>query len=134
MPPAVAQKFANYPDHVRPKLLRLRRLVLEVAQTLDAAPLEESLKWGEPSYRAPQGTPIRMDWKARSPDEYALYFTCTTRMIPVIQTVFGDTFRYEGTRALLFDLDAPLPEAPLRACLGAALRYKRVRGLPLLGI
>ena len=39
--------------------------------------LEETLKWGEPSYLVKKGSTIRMDWKSKAPNQYAMYFKCT---------------------------------------------------------
>ncbi|OUR89504.1 hypothetical protein A9Q81_21570, partial [Gammaproteobacteria bacterium 42_54_T18] len=51
----VRDKFNSYPAPIREKMLALRQLVLEVAD----APLEETLKWGEPSYLCQQGSTVR---------------------------------------------------------------------------
>jgi hypothetical protein len=43
--------FAAYPDNVRTKLPRRRELIFETAAATDGAgELEETLKWGQPSY------------------------------------------------------------------------------------
>ncbi len=47
----------------------LRHLVLETAsETEGVNKLEETLKWGEPSYLTKNGSTIRMDWKKSKPD------------------------------------------------------------------
>ena len=49
--PNVAQVFDNYPEPMRKKMLRLRQIVFEAAaETEGVAAVEETLKWGEPSY------------------------------------------------------------------------------------
>ena len=49
--PAVARVFDRYPEPRRKKLIRLRQLVLDAAsETEGVETLEETLKWGEPSY------------------------------------------------------------------------------------
>ncbi len=50
--PAVADVFNNYPPEMRKKLLFLRALIFETAAELDVGEIEETLKWGEPSYIA----------------------------------------------------------------------------------
>lgn len=133
--PDVAGVFARYPDHVRPKLERLRALVLEAANEVPGLThLEETLKWGEPSYVAKKGSTIRMDWKPRAPERYALYFKCTSKLVPTFREVFGDRLSFEGDRAIVFGLDDELPEAELAQCIAAALRYHTVKGLPRLGL
>ena len=71
--PEVARVFDGYPEPMRKKMMRLRQLVLDTASETEGvdAP-EETLKWGEPSYLTKDGSTIRMDWKARVPDQYAI--------------------------------------------------------------
>ena len=60
----VEEVFNNYPEPMRQKLMFLRHLVLETAsETEGVNKLEETLKWGEPSYLTKNGSTIRMDWK-----------------------------------------------------------------------
>lgn len=64
--PEVEQVFHNYPDWVRMKLFSLRQLIFEVAMEIDGLEkIEETLKWGEPSYLAKKGSTIRIDWKEK---------------------------------------------------------------------
>ena len=45
------QVFNAYPEYVKSKILHLRSLILDVANGIDSInTLEETLKWGEPSY------------------------------------------------------------------------------------
>jgi len=63
-------KFETYPLKVMERLTYLRKLILEVAAKSEAIfELEEMLKWGEPSYLAKKGSTIRIDWKAKAPDQ-----------------------------------------------------------------
>ena len=115
-------------------MIRLRELVLDVAsETSDAVELEETLKWGEPSYVSKYGSTLRMDWKAKKPDQYALYFKCTSRLVPTFKKLYGNTFSYEGDRAIVFRLDEPVPEVELKRCIAMALTYHKIKHLPLLG-
>lgn len=58
--PKVALVFEGYPDLIRPKMRALRNLILEAANELDdVQELEETLKWGEPSYIAKKGSTLR---------------------------------------------------------------------------
>jgi hypothetical protein len=73
--PEVAEVFNMYPKRMRQKLMLLRQLVLDTAsETEGITTLEETLKWGEPSYVTKGGSTIRMGWKESKPDQYALYF------------------------------------------------------------
>lgn len=133
--PEVDAVFAVYPEAVRPRMERLRALVREVAnETLEMGGVEESLKWGEPSFRSKIGSTLRMDWKPRAPEHYALYFQCTTKLVDTFRLVFGSLFAYEGTRAIVFHLNQNLPETELKACIRATLMYHKVKHLDMLGM
>lgn len=133
--PKVDPVFDNYPEHVREKILNLRRLILEAARETDGVTeVEETLKWGEPSYLSPKGSTIRMDWKAKNPEQYAMYFKCTSKLVPSFRAVYGDIFQFEGNRAIVFKLDDPVPETELKRCIAAGLTYHRVKHLPELGL
>ena len=132
--PTVAEVFDEYPDHVRERLLYLRQLVLDTAsETEGVDDVVETLSWGEPSYKTTSGSTVRMDWKASQPDQFALYFTCTTTLVETFRELYGDLFRFEGNRAILFDLSDDIPEAELSHCISLALTYHRVKHMPLLG-
>jgi len=133
--PEVTSIFENYPKSVRDKMKDLRKLIIQVANDLnDITHLEETLKWGEPSYISKQGSTIRIDWKKKNPNQYAMYFNCSSRLIATFRMVFNKTFQYEGNRAIIFDLDKPLPEIELKKCIEAALMYHKIKKLPLLGL
>lgn len=124
----VKEKFANYPEHILPLLMNLRSLILEAAgEANDIQELEETLKWNEPSYLAKKGSTLRFDWKAKKPEQYALYFKCTSKLIPIIKQLYGDTFTYENTRAIVFNLDDNVPRQKLKHCISLALRYHLIK-------
>ena len=127
-------KFENYPKKVQPKMLALRKTVFETARELGIEQLEETLKWGEPSYIAKKGSTLRMDWKEKAPEQYAMYFKCTSKLVPSFKEVFGDTFSYENNRAIVFKLDEKIPKKELKKCIAATLQYHDVKQLPLLGL
>lgn len=132
--PEVVRVFDSYPEPMRKKMLRLRQIVLDTAsETEGADSLEETLKWGEPSYLAKSGSTIRMDWKAREPDQYAMCFNCNTSLIATFKDVYGDVFTFEGNRAIIFGETDELPVTELKHCISLALTYHRVKHLPLLG-
>lgn len=133
--PVVATVFENYPESVREKLLNLRRLVIETAEEVETViQLEETLKWGEPSYLTKGGSTIRMDWKEKTPEQYAMYFQCTSNLVPTFKLAYADKFQFEGTRAIIFPMNAALPEEELKNCIRLGLTYHKVKNLPLLGL
>jgi hypothetical protein len=125
MPPEVAKVFAAYPDAMRQKLLMLRALILEVAARTDGVgPLEETLKWGEPSYlttASKSGSTIRIN--AAGPDRYAIYVNCRTNLVDTCRSLYPDDFAYEGDRAVILRLDQAPPLEPLGHCIALALTY-----------
>ena len=133
--PEVEIVFDNYPNSVRKKTLTLRKLIIETAdETEEIINLEETLKWGEPSYLTNIGSTIRIDWKPRTPHQYAVYFKCTSKLVPTFKMVFGNLFKYEKDRAILFDLDERIPKKELKNCIAAALTYHKVKHLSTLGM
>lgn len=133
--PKVADKFQTYPKEVKKKLDYLRQLILETATDIATiTAIEETLKWGEPSYLVKKGSTIRIDWKAKTPDQYAMYFKCTSKLVLTFKEVYGDLFTYEKNRAIVFGLTEEVPREALKACIGSALRYHLVKQEPLLGM
>jgi hypothetical protein len=133
--PKVNDVFANYPENVWEKLQFLRELVIETAEeTNDIDELEETLKWGEPSFVTKNGSTLRMDWKEKTPDQYAMYFQCSSRLVETFRMVFDRKFQYEGNRAIVFQLNQKIPEPELKACVKATLTYHKVKHLLTLGI
>ena len=133
--PKVESVFANYPDFVRDKMQQLRELVLETAEdTSNLSDLEETLKWGEPSFVAKSGSTLRMDWKEKTPNQYAMYFQCTSRLVDTFRLVFDQLFQYEGNRAIVFQLNQKIPVEELKECIRASLIYHKVKHLETLGI
>lgn len=128
-------KISEYPDHVRDKLQFLRELVIKTAEEIpDLEDLHETLKWGEPSFVTKNGSTLRMDWKKKTPDQYQMYFKCTSRLVETFKLKFGDFFEYEKNRAIIFQLDQKIPVAELRQCIKATLNYHIVKKDISLGI
>jgi len=125
--PAVAAVFKAYPKRVRTKLLRLRELVFDTAaQTPGVGPLEETLRWGQPSYRTAQskaGSTVRIDRVAAHAGRYAVYFHCRTSLVSDFKAIYPADFRYEGRRSIVFDADDKVPAQQLSHCVALALTY-----------
>ena len=127
--------LAKYPPFVKEKMQFLRALIIESAEELpDVKKMEETLKWGEPSFVTKGGSTLRIDWKGKFPNQYAIYFKCTSRLVETFKTVFGSEFQYEGKRAIVFQLDEEVPTEALKSCIKAALNYHKVKHLQSLGI
>ncbi len=132
--PKVKDVFNNYPKSVQRQLLHLRELIISAASEIDGLEnLEETLKWGEPSYLTKHGSTVRMDWKQKSPDRFAIYFKCTSSLVPTFKTIYKNKFEFEGNRAIVFKLRDKVPDTELKHCISMALTYHKVKHLPLFG-
>lgn len=133
--PEVKEIFLKYPEKVKPKMLELRKLILNTAEELDGVKaLKETLKWNEPAYITKHGSTMRIDWKSKQPDQYAMYFQCTSQLVPTFRFVFGDSLAYEGNRAVIFKLNENIPEEIVKKCICTALTYHKIKHLPTLGL
>ncbi len=122
----VEEAFLEFPERPRGKLLDLRELIFETADRhLAIEGVAEVLKWGEPSYRPhpKTGTTVRIAWKKKAPEQYALYVPCQTSLVAIYQSQFGDELNYDGKRAVVLPLNRPLPKLKLRKCIELALTY-----------
>ena len=122
---AVAEIFDAYPAAIRYRLLALRELILDTAAAEGVGDVEETLKWGEPAYLVSCGSTIRIDWKKRSLSQYAMYFHCRTSLVETFRMHFPTEFKFEGNRAIVFDVSDIVPMDSLRVCVAAALTYHR---------
>ncbi len=133
--PQVAKVFNNYPPHIRQKLMLLRQLVLDVASEHKISDtLEETLKWGEPSYLTKTGSTVRIDWKSSEPEQYAMYFHCQTRLLDTFKELYSDKLKFEGNRAIIFHQDDEIPIDEVKHCILLSLTYHDRKHLTMLGI
>jgi hypothetical protein len=124
---AVEAVFNAYPRPVKAKLVALRRLILDTARrTEGVGRLQETLKWGQPSYLTPEtgsGSTIRID-RIKSPTaQYAVYFHCQTDLVATFRELYPTEFRYVGNRSILLDAGDDIPQTALRHCVALALTY-----------
>lgn len=131
--PHVAAVFKAYPAKARTKLMFLRKLIIETAATTDGVgEIEETLKWGEPSYltsKTKSGSTIRIDWKESQQNQYAMYFKCTANLVEAFREKYPKTFNFGGNRSILFDFDDKIPVNELKNCIALALTYHRNKKL-----
>jgi hypothetical protein len=132
---AVAEIFDTYPKHIRKKMLFLRQLVFDAAAEIeDIGEIEETTRWGEPSYITKGGSAVRMDWKSSNPGQYAMYFHCKTKLVDTFKELYREKFKFEGNRAIIFCENDELPIEELKHCIILALTYHSRKHLPLLGV
>ncbi|MCP3773886.1 DUF1801 domain-containing protein [Paenibacillus sp. MZ04-78.2] len=131
----VADVFDRYPKHIQEKLLFLRQLILDTASETDGVDtVEETLKWGEPSYIAKSGSTIRINWKESNLNQCAMYFNCNSKLVDTFRELYRDQFNFEGNRAIMFDANDEIPVDELKQCISLALTYHTRKHLPMLGI
>jgi hypothetical protein len=134
--PAVESVFAAYPRRIQARLLALRRLILETAaKTPGVGALDETLKWGQPSYLTNEtrsGSTIRIDRvkpeASGDRERYALYVHCQTTLVSTFRQLYRDELSFGGNRSIVLDAGRPLSKATkaaLRHCIALALTYHR---------
>ena len=119
--------FNAYPPPVKAKLLALRRLIFDTAgRTEGVGRLQETLKWGQPSYLTPEtgsGSTIRVDRVKSQTTQYAVYFHCQTDLVETFRELYPTELSYGGNRSILLNADEAIPQAALRHCVALALTY-----------
>ena len=113
----VAAVFESCSPAIRKKLLALRKLIFETAaQTNGVGELEETLRWGQPSYLTSEtksGSTIRIDSIRGSATGYAVYFICYTNLVDRFRELYSGRLKFEGNRAIVLDAKEALPVAEL---------------------
>lgn len=119
--------FNTYPQQFRTKLLILRQLILNTAASLPGiGKIEETLKWGEPSYLTPEsksGSTIRIAWKESQNNQYSIFFKCTANLVPAFKERFPEQFKFGGNRSIDFKINDEVPIEELKLCIAMALTY-----------
>ena len=130
----VNEVFSQFPRPIQTKLLYLRELILKTSKDLpEKTIIEETLKWGEPGYLTKNGSTVRLGWKKKKPNQFGIYFNCRTTLVDTYRAIYGDIFRFEGNRAIIFSLHEDIPVSELQHCIMLALTYHKRKHLPLLG-
>jgi hypothetical protein len=125
--PAVDAVFRAYPKPVRAKLLALRQLIFDTAKsTKGVGALQETLKWGQPSYLTTEtksGSTIRIDRVKSEANRYAVYFHCQTDLVETFRELYPRELSYGGNRSILLNAEDDIPASALRHCVALALTY-----------
>lgn len=125
--PEVAALFESYPKEIKAKLLLLRRLIFDVAsRTNGVGELEETLKWGQPSYLTTQtksGSLVRIDQIKSQDGKYATFFHCQTTLVDSFKEMYRGQLEFSGNRSIIFDVKDRVPIDELSHCISMALTY-----------
>ena len=123
----VAAVFDAYPGEIKPKLMFLRQLIFDVAsRTNGVGELEETLKWGQPSYLTTQtrsGSLVRIDQIKSQEGKYAMYFHCQTTLVDTFKEMYRGQFEFGGNRSIVFRVKDKVPVKELSHCISMALTY-----------
>jgi hypothetical protein len=123
----VEKVFNSYPKEIKSQLLSLRKLIFETAGSIqEIGELEETLKWGEPSYLTPvskSGSTVRIAWKEAKKEQYSIFFKCTANLVPAFKEKFPGKFDFGGNRSIDFIIGDNVPVKELKQCIALALTY-----------
>lgn len=133
MNPDIKEKLDLYPNKARERLIEIRELIFKIVNEEQLGEVTENLKWSEPSYSVIKGSPIRIDWKQKKPHQVSLYFNCKTTLVETFKELYADSFQFKGNREMMVQLSSPTPTDELKDCISMALRYHKIKHLPLLG-
>jgi Domain of unknown function (DU1801) len=124
--PTVDAVFRAYPSPVKARLLALRQLIFDTAEsTRGVGALQETLKWGQPSYltsATKSGSTVRIDRVKSIPGQYAIYFHCQTDLVATFRELYPE-LTYGGNRSILLQVEDAVAEPALRHCIALALTY-----------
>ena len=119
--------FETYPKEIKSKLMFLRQLIFDVAsKTPGVGELEETLRWGQPSYLTTQtlsGSPVRIDQIKSQEGKYAIFFHCQTTLVDTFKEMYRGQFEFGGNRSIIFNLEDKVPMEELSHCVSMALTY-----------
>ena len=122
---AVKAAFNRFPTSHKAQLLQLRDMILATGDALNLPEgIEETLKWGEPSYlpnKPKLGSTIRIS--QFDDNNVGLYFNSPTMLVENFRSMYGDKLSYSKNRAIVFSTKSPLPENIIANCTRMALRY-----------
>lgn len=117
--------FDNYPEDARPGLLKLRELIFEEAQSLpDIGPVEEVLRWGQPSYITPKvkaATTLRLGISKSG--AFAIFAHCQSTVISDFAALFPQIDKVDGNRAVIFKTIDDIEPERHRLLIRNALTY-----------
>lgn len=129
-----SETIAPYSPKVRRRLGELRKLILSTARSLEGVgEIAQALRWGQFSFLTLEsGSTVRIDSRRNDIETVAIYFHCQSGLIEHFKELYPDQLKYEGQRAIVLTVNAPLPEATLRHCISLALTH-HLRKLPAKG-
>ncbi len=127
LPLQTQQVLDGLSEPLAKRLTALRILILKTASENTAiGPIEETLKWGEPAYlpsTTKSGTTIRINRHQKSDRKYAFYVNCQTDLVERYKELYDDVLKFDGKRAVTFDVEDDIPVDAVKHCIAMALTY-----------
>lgn len=123
--PATQGAFDKANPAARAHMLTLRDLIFDIASELPVGAVEESLKWGQPSYATSDtksGTPIRL--AVTKDGDVAVLTHCQTTVMSDFRALAPPDMRFDGNRALHLSPADPIPLGAIAPLIRAALTYR----------
>ncbi|MFK7835058.1 MAG: hypothetical protein AB8B60_02450 [Sulfitobacter sp.] len=111
-PKPLLNAIALWSEPAQAALWTCRTLFHEIAEENDLGPLDETLKWGQPSWRPTRprtGSTLRMGWSAAHPDRLSFFVDCKTDLASRMRDMYPDLPQNDGRRQLGIDLGKDLP-------------------------
>ncbi|MGJ5618676.1 hypothetical protein [Sulfitobacter sp. MF3-043] len=130
-PSPLLMRIARWSEPAQRTLWQCRAMFHGVAEKAGAGPLDETLKWGQPSWRPMKprtGSTLRIDWTPKFPNRLSLYVDCKTDLAARMQTLYPDLPENDGQRHLAVALDVPLPEHAIAHLAEMTFTYHRAKG------
>ncbi|WP_069301190.1 DUF1801 domain-containing protein [Neptunicoccus sediminis] len=123
-PPEVQAAFDTFAPEEREKLHVVRRLIFQCAVAIEAGPVTETLRWGQPAYLVKRGSSLRLG--IGKTGQAAIFAHCQSSIISDFATVFGADFKLDGNRAVYLEKLGPEVLEKLQFLILHGLQYKRL--------
>jgi len=123
--PSVRAAFDAFDPVPRALLLTLRTAIFDTAKTLPVGRIEETLKWGQPSYATPNtraATPIRLG--VTKTGDVGVFTHCQSTVMSDFRALAPPHMRFDGNRALLLPPSKPFVINDITPLIRAALSYR----------
>ena len=129
-PAPLLDVIASWPADAQRMAWDCRTLFQAVATDIDAGPLTESLKWGQPAWRPRRprtGSTLRMGWSPAYPTQLSLFVDCKTDLAVRMQSLYPALPGNDGRREIRLDLDTPLPAQAVSHLAAMTFAYHRAK-------
>lgn len=131
-PAPLLAHIKHWPDAAQARLWACRALFHQIAQDAKVGRLDETLKWGQPSWRpvAPRtGSTLRAGWHSDRAQMLSLFVDCKTDLAARMRDFYPHLPLNDGRRHLAVAIEGPLPQQALSHLAEMTFTYHRARRL-----